>query len=134
MKSNRFFTVAYDARNTSEMRYVRKRCGGLIAFGRWMALLGILYEQDGGIDLADPVMFDVVKDELEIERDEELVELVDALAAVKWVDAAMWGESRHVISGSVCDQIEFRKSRASAGRKGGESTGAKHGDGKPAKR
>lgn len=121
MKNKKFFTVPYDARNSSEMRYVRRRCGGIVAFGRWMALLGMLYEQDGGIDLSDDVMFAVIKDELEFRKDEEFEEFIGALAKVGWVEPGPWQSRRHLISQGVVGQITFKKTQGDSGRKGGEA-------------
>lgn len=124
MKSNRFFTIAFDARNSSKMRYVERKVGdGLLTFGRWIALLGMLHEQDGAIDLSAPVMREVVRDELEFANDEELDAFVEAIADVRWVDPGMWHDKRHLISENVIGQIEYRKKRAEAGRKGGEAQG-----------
>lgn len=121
MKNKKFFSVPYDARASSEMRYVRRRCGGIVAFGRWMALLGMLYEQDGGIDLSDDVMFAVIKDELEFRKDEEFEEFIGALAKVGWIEPGPWQSRRHLISQGVVGQITFKKSQGDSGRKGGEA-------------
>lgn len=127
MKNSKFFTVPYDVAHTSEMRYVRKRCGGLVAFGRWMALLGILYEQDGKVYLNDPVMREVVKDELEIERDEELAELLGALGSVEFVDAGLLEERGLLTSNGVLQQVAYKRERSTSGRKGGEAAERKGG-------
>lgn len=57
-----------------------------------MALLGIMYEQDGKVDLTDPVMREVVMEELEIAKDEELDALLDALGSVDFVSAQLLEE------------------------------------------
>lgn len=122
MKSSKFFTVPYDVAHTSEMRYVRKRCGGLIAFGRWMALLGIMYEQDGKVDPNDPVMREVVMEELEIAEDEELDALLDALGSVDFVSAQLLAEHGVLTSNGVLQQVAYKRERSAAGKKGGEAS------------
>lgn len=123
MKNSKFFTVPYDVAHTSEMRYVRKRCGGLIAFGRWMALLGIMYEQDGKVDLNDPVMREVVMDELEIGQAQELDELLEALGSVDFVSAQMLEDHGLLTSNGVLQQVAYKLERSAAGKKGGEASG-----------
>lgn len=125
MKNSKFFTVPYDVAHTSEMRYVRKRCGGLIAFGRWMALLGIMYEQDGKVDLNDPVMREVVMDELEIGQAQELDDLLDALGSVDFVSAQVLEDHGLLTSNGVLQQVAYKLERSAAGKKGGETSDKK---------
>lgn len=125
MKNSKFFTVPYDVAHTSEMRYVRKRCGGLIAFGRWMALLGIMYEQDGKVDLNDPVMREVVMDELEIHQAQELDDLLEALGNVDFVSAQMLEDHGLLTSNGVLQQVAYKLERSAAGKKGGETSDKK---------
>ena len=47
MDANRFFSIPFDNRNDVKMRRLRKRCGGFAAYGRWVALLGMLYDENG---------------------------------------------------------------------------------------
>lgn len=118
MKGSKFFTVPYDARSTSEMRYLKLRCGGIAAFGRWMALLGILYEQDGSVDLSNDIMHRVIEEELEL-KGSALDEFIDALVELGWVEAGFWKDKKHVISASVVQQIEY-KSKQAENAKGGK--------------
>lgn len=118
MKGKRFYSIPYDARNDPKMKVVRRKCGGIIAFGRWQALLGILYDEDAVIDLSDEAMHKVVEDELEL-KDERLDEFIDVLAAVGWVDLAMWETRRKVISKSVYEQLDFKGKQSENGAKGG---------------
>ena len=49
MDANRFFSIPYDNRNDVKMRRLRKRLGGYEGYGRWVALLGMLYDEHGNI-------------------------------------------------------------------------------------
>jgi len=120
MRNTKFFTVPYDVRNTVEMRYLRHKCGGIAAFGRWMALLSILYEQNGALDLDNEAMHKVVEAELELNA-QKLDEFIEAASEIGWVDAQMWHSSRHVISEGVLDQLNYRKTMKKRGEKGNES-------------
>jgi len=123
MRGGKFYSIPYDARCSVETRYVRRKAGGIAAFGRWIALLGILYEQDGGIDLSNDVMRAVIEDELEL-KGERLDEFIDTLTEVGWIEPGPWKERQHVMSGGVCDQLEFK-------RRAAESGSRRKDDGKP---
>lgn len=120
MKGKRFYSVPYDARHTHEMKKLRRKCGGIVAFGQWQALLGILYEQDGVLDLSDEVERKVTEAELEL-KGEKLDEFIEALTEAGWVDLTLWKTSQHVVSKGVADQLSYKKEQSSAGRKGGRS-------------
>lgn len=121
MKGGKFFSVPYDVYCSPEMRYLRRKCGGIGAFGRWMAFVAILYQQGGAIDLDNETMHKVIEDELELKSD-QLDEFIEALSEIGWVDAQMWKTNRHAISGSVLDQLNYKKKAAQAGAKGGQQT------------
>ena len=123
MRGGKFYSIPYDARCSVETRYVRRKAGGIAAFGRWIALLGILYEQDGGIDLSDDVMRLVIEDELEL-KGYKLDEFIGTIAQIGWIEPGPWKERQHVISKGVCDQLEFK-------RRAAESGSRRKDDGKP---
>lgn len=118
MKGNRFYSIPYDARNDPKMKVVRRKCGGIIAFGRWQALLGILYDEDGAIDLSDETMHGVIEEELELKGD-KLDEFIGALVAVGWIGREPWERERHVVSGSVYEQLSYKGKQSANGSKGG---------------
>lgn len=128
MKGKRFYSVPYDARNDPVMMRVRLTCGGIVAFGRWQALLGILYDMDGIIDLSDEIMHKVIEAELEL-KGEKLDEFIDVLVAVGWIDLAMWEMQRKVVSNSVVEQLDYnaggRPRKARQEGEGDEKTPAK---------
>lgn len=111
MKGGKFFSVPYDVYCSPEMRYLRRKCGGIAAFGRWMAFVAILYTQGGAIDLDNETMHKVIEDELEL-KPQQLDEFIEALSEIGWVDAQMWRTNKHAISGSVLEQLDFKKEMA----------------------
>ena len=121
MKGGKFFSVPYDVYCSPEMRYLRRKCGGIAAFGRWMAFVAILYTQGGAIDLDNETMHKVIEDELEL-KPQQLDEFIEALSEIGWVDAHMWKTNRHAISGSVLEQINYKKKQAQSGAKGGQQS------------
>lgn len=118
MKGGKFFSVPYDVYCSPEMRYLRRKCGGIAAFGRWMALVAILYTQGGAMDLDNETMHKVIEDELEM-KPQQLDEFIEALSEIGWVDAQMWKSNKHVISESVLEQLNYKKTMKERGEKGG---------------
>lgn len=117
MDANRFFSVPFDNRNDMKILRLRRRLGGMAAYGRWVALLGMLYDEGGILDLSDQDMRDVVADELELE---DLDEFFTGLAKVGLIDAGLYGSMSHVVNDGVCREIEYRRKKSEAGRKGNE--------------
>lgn len=118
MDPRTFYSVPYGARNTHNMKIVRMRCGGIVAFGRWQALLGILYESDGVVDLSDEITRKVVEAELEL-KGKQLDEFIEAVIAVGWVDLTLWRTMQHVVCKGVTDQLAYKQEQSSNGKKGG---------------
>ena len=127
MKKNKFYTIPYDARNTFDMKVLRRKFGGIRAFGQWQALLGMLYEKDGTIDLSDEFERKVCEDELEL-HGEKLDEFIRALGDAGWIDPVFWERQQHVVSKGVADQLAYRKEQASNGKQNGKKKAAKDGD------
>ena len=118
MNANRFFSVPYDNRNDVKMRRMRKRLGGIAAYGRWMALLGMLYDEDGVIDLGDQVMREIVAEELELD---DVDGFFLELARIGLIDPKLYSELEHVVNAGVCSEIEYRKKKSEAGAKGNDT-------------
>lgn len=120
MNANRFFTVPYDGRNdTKLLKLGRLQRGKMKAFGRWMALLGMLYDEDGIIDMTDDTTFAIVMDELEFREPRRLEEFFDNCADVGLIDSELWMELQHVVNNGVVNQLEYRKSQSANGKGGG---------------
>ena len=66
MDANRFYSVPYDARNDTAMLKLRRKHGGIAAYGRWQALLGVLYDEGGTIDITDEDNLAMVEQEIPV--------------------------------------------------------------------
>lgn len=100
------------------MVMVRKRLGGYAGYGRWVALLGILYDQDGLLDMSDQLMRDVIADELELD---DVDGFFTALADIGLIDRDIYDATSHVVNHGVCDEIEYHRQKSEAGKKGMKS-------------
>ena len=118
MDANRFFSVPFDNRNDVKMKRLRKRLGGYAAYGRWVALLGMLYDEKGILDMSDAEMREIAADELELE---DVDEFFTELADIGLIDKELYHAMSHVVNKGVVEQIEFRKSKSNAGKKSGEA-------------
>ena len=117
MKANRFFSVAYDIRHHPKIELLRYSCGGITAFGRWFAMLGILYDSDGCYIADTQAKRLYLCRELEC-TDEELTQFLNACAEYELISRELL-EMGHIVSEGVCKEIEYRKQRQETGKKGG---------------
>ena len=124
MDANRFFSIPYDATHDFKIRRLMKAEGGIIAYGRWVALLGMLYDEHGMIDLNDPLACSVVFDELELED----FSFFDSLAQIGLIDQSLYESANHVINAGVCEQLDYYKAKSEAGKKGMKARWAKKDD------
>lgn len=115
MDANRFFSVPYDNRNDTRILRLRRREGGIAAYGRWVSLLGMLYDEHGLLDLNDEDTRWMVSRELELE---DVDGYMESLASVGLIDMELWSVFRHVVNDGVCDEIEYRRAKSEAGKKG----------------
>ena len=118
MNANRFFSVPFDNRNDVKILRIRRRLGGIVAYGRWVALLGMLYDEGGILDMADPDMVEIVADELELD---DVDEFFTELAKVGLINRELYEGLNHVVNDGVCDEIAYRKKKSEAGRKGNDA-------------
>lgn len=125
MDANRFFQVSYDSRNHPKVRMLRMMGGGIVEYGRFVALLAILYDMDNRVrvgfpedEAAAPECF-MLASELGFDSQGELREWLSKAAACGIVDAEMLDALGVVASRTVGEQLEFRKAKTEAGRKGG---------------
>lgn len=117
MKATRFFSVAFDIRHHPKIEILRMSCGGIAALGRWIALLGILYDSDGVFDLTKSGRTEYLAHELELTTDELDVFLISA-AECELIDANLL-QVGHVVSHGVCEQLEYQKQKSESGKMGG---------------
>ena len=127
MNANRFFSIPFDNRNDVKIRRMRKKLGGIAAYGRWVALLGMLYDEGGVLDMTDKDMVEIVADELELD---DVDEFFTELARLGLVDKELYDSMSHVVNRGVCDEIDYRKRKSDAGKKGMASRWNKEGEGK----
>ena len=116
MNANRFFSVPYDNRNDVKMLQVRKLLGGYAGYGRWVALLGILYDSHGFLDMSDSVMREIVADELDLD---DVDGFFTVLAQIGLIDRVLYETANHVVSHGVAEEIEYKKQRKETGKMGG---------------
>ena len=118
MNANRFFSVPFDNRNDMKMLMVRKKLGGYAGYGRWVALLGILYDSDGFLDMSNQSTREIIADELELE---DVDGFFTVLAQIGLIDRVLYETANHAVSHGVADEIEYRKQKSEAGSKGGKA-------------
>ena len=116
MDANRFFSVSYDVRNHPLVKKLRFRFGGISAFGRYMALLGLLYDEGATLDMDDDATRGLLETELEL-KGEKLDEFISALADYGFLDADALATFGKVHCPSVAEQLEYRRDQ-SGKRKG----------------
>ena len=117
MDANRFFSVPFDNRNDVKMKRLRKRLGGYAGYGRWVALLGMLYDEKGIIDMSCQDMCEIVCDELELDDADEFF---TNLAEIGLIDKELYHSLNHVVNNGVVEQLEYRVKKSDAGKKSGE--------------
>ena len=119
MNANRFFSVPYDNRNDVTIRLLRHSANGLLGYGRWVALLGMLYDSHGCLRLEVPGMVGLLMNELEFTAQDDLLEYLETLADLNIIDATSLHARKNVVSKGVCEQLEYRNAKTEAGKKGG---------------
>ncbi len=119
MNANRFFSVPYDNRNDVTIKLLRHNANGLYGYGRWVALLGMLYDSHGCLRLELPGMVPLLMCELEFTEQDVLLDYLETLADLNLIDATALHARKTVVSKGVCEQLEFRNNKTEAGKKGG---------------
>lgn len=124
MDAQRFFPIAYDSRNHPKVRMLEMMGEGIAEYGRYIALLGILYDMDNRVHVgmqdeeAAPGCF-LLAEELDFPDCEALREWLRKAAACGLIDSEMLETFGSVASRSVAEQMEFRRAKAESGKKGG---------------
>ena len=118
MKADRFFSVHYDTRHNPKIDMLRDMGGGIVAFGRWIVLLSLLYDSDGLIDVTNTPKRKYLAKELEL-SDDGLSEFLNQCAECDLIQPELL-EMGHVVSKGVCDELDYRKQKSEAGKKGNE--------------
>ena len=118
MNANRFFSIPFDNRNDVTMRRMKKRMDGIAAYGRWVSLLGMLYDADGILDLNDIAIREIVAEELELT---DVDEYFTELAELGLIDSSLYHTKTLVANRGVCDELAYREDKKQAGIKSGEA-------------
>ena len=119
MDANRFYSIPYDARNDPAMKKLRRKHGGIKAFGQYQALLGILYDEGNRLHLSDGDDRGLLMEELEID-DEELDKFLNSCAKFDLIDCEEFcGDYPIVTHKGVAKELAYKKMKSDAGRAGG---------------
>ena len=98
---------------------VLRKMAGYEGYGRYWALVETLYDSDGVYLIDKPVFKQVLADELETDLD-GLDLFLKSCAECGLIDSGLL-EIGHVVSKTVCDQLEYDRQKSEAGKKGMES-------------
>jgi hypothetical protein len=120
MDANRFFSVPYDNRNDVTIRRMRKTLDDFAAYGRWIALLGMLYDSNGVLDVSDDVTREIVAEELSLTNMEEFETFFRALSNLGLIEPKLYAQG-HIVNDGVCEQLAYRRTKSEAGKRGGRS-------------
>ena len=113
----RFFSVPYDIINDFKIRRLMDISGGIVALGRWVALLGMLYDEHGLLDLNDASSVRLVAQTLQLD---DVDGFMLQLAECGLIDPELYRSMSHVVNHGVCDELEYKKAKSEAGVKGNE--------------
>jgi hypothetical protein len=128
MDAQRFFSVAFDVRNHPKLVELGIRQGNRMeALGRWVALLGILYDRHGVLSLGTEFAqngevtpkVEMLMRELDFADGSGLAAFIADLAECDLVDGRLWRELGDVASEGVAEQIAYLKRKSDAGKMGG---------------
>lgn len=125
MDAQRFFPVAYDSRNHPKVRMMRMQGEGIAEYGRYVALLGILYDLGNRVFVGEPgdergdAMAAYVAMELDLPDTAAAREWLRRAAACGLIDEGALDEFGTVTSGGVGKQLEYKAERARCGKRGG---------------
>lgn len=115
----KFFPVPYEGYNARDVRMLRRIQGGVIAYGRWHVLLGMLYQSGGRFELDEMTVADL-RDELEM-TEEEVMRFLEDCAKVGMLSAEFLGRGV-VASEGVCDQLHYIAQQREYGKKRAKAT------------
>lgn len=119
MDAKRFFPIAYDSRNHPKVRMLRMRGEGIKEYGRYIALLSMLYDGGNRIDATDPMALELMAYELDFESAEDVRQWLHLVARCGLIDPGALEEFGVIASSGVDEQLDFMATRVAAGKKGG---------------
>ena len=119
MKADRFFSVHYDIRHNPKIELLCDLEGGMIAFGRWIRLMCILYDVNGLYDITAKSKRRYLVKELELKDEDDLRGFLQSCAECDLLSAELL-EMGHVVSPGISEQLEYYRAKSEAGKKSGE--------------
>lgn len=127
MDAQRFFPIAYDSRNHPKVRMLCMMGEGITEYGRYIALLGILYDMDNRVHVGFPdddgakPGCSLLTEELDFPTHGAMREWLEKAAECGLIDKEALERFGSVASRSVAEQIEYRSAKARAGKSSGAS-------------
>ena len=109
-----YFPVPFDGYSARDVRILKRLQGGVVAYGRWITLLGMMYQAGGIIELNDLETADLMS-ELELDADGLMAFLTDCAKV-----GMLSGEHLHrgmVACQGVCDRLAYIEQQREHGRK-----------------
>lgn len=120
MNADRFFGHAYDMRHNPKVEILMDMEGGIEAYGRWNALLEILYDVGGLFDITAKVRRRFLAKELHLANEDDLRGFLQSCAECELISGELL-EIGHVTNKAVVEQLEYKRAKSEAGRKSGEA-------------
>ena len=118
MNANRFYSVPLDGHQRIDVQRLMDMLDGFAAYGRWHALLEVIFQAGGRIEL-DGVWRGILERELRLDAD-GLREFLAACAECGMLAGDLL-ELGVVTSNGIAEQLEFKKSKREAQAKSVES-------------
>ena len=112
------FPVSIRCYADPDIRTLMVEHGGMAALGRWVALLGLLYDSHGCMKLTK-VNRAVIEDTLQMDGD-GLDAFLASCAEREFIDAGMLSRGS-IVSHGVQKQIEYIEKKQESGSKGGKA-------------
>ena len=109
-----YFPVPFDGYSARDVRMLKRLQGGVVAYGRWVTLLGMLYQAGGIIELNDITTVDL---EAELELDDDgLMSFLEDCAKVGMISDEHLKRGK-VTSSGVCDRLAYIEQQREYGRR-----------------
>lgn len=116
--TNNYFTVPRDILSDPRIELMEELTGkGITALAWWIGLLSLLYYSHGLIDLTIQGQKRQIIRKLQMADETELDSFLNACVTCKFIDGELL-EIGHIVSRGVCEQMDYKKSKSEAGKKG----------------
>lgn len=117
--TNNYFTVPRDILSDPRIELMEELTGkGITALAWWIGLLSLLYYSHGLIDLTIQGQKRQIIRKLQMADEAELDSFLNACVTCKFIDGELL-EAGHIVSRGVCEQLEYKQVKSSAGKQGG---------------